>query len=368
MTKKARTWITWTCLVFLYFSFSVLSKIASSGPFDPGGQDDYLEVDIVMQPDKCSEEDRGVLLVHSYVGNFELRSSQREAKKLLLKGKEFKHVFVLFQSSEVDMEEVKKEWEEHMDILVCNKEEGYRALAFKHLAALRWVNQNCDRVETVVKMDDDIFVDFARILPKVTQSVSSSPFYMAGMLQITLPILRDRQSKWAVTEEEMSGHHYPDFLSGWCYFTTPAAVRRLLERLETNQPPLFWIDDVWVTGFLAPKAGLRLVSLNLYFTVYSSKLSCCLRSANYSCPFLVGPTVGPWSVGPSVGPSVSLSVGPSVGPSVETSDSSPARIRDLAWHNHRCTESRMCSAAPEKELCQDDNFFAGQPQVDVIYV
>ena len=24
-----------------------------------------------------------------------------------------------------------------------------------------------------------------------------------------------RQSKWAVTEEEMSGHHYPDFLSGW---------------------------------------------------------------------------------------------------------------------------------------------------------
>ena len=53
-----------------------------------------------------------------------------------------------------------------------------------------------------------------------------------------------------------------------CYFTTPAAVRRLLETLESNQPPLFWIDDVWVTGFLAPKAGLRLVSLNLYFTVY----------------------------------------------------------------------------------------------------
>ena len=217
MTKKARTWITWTCLVCLYFSFSLLSKIASGGPFDPGGQDDYLEVDILIEPDKCSEEDRGVILVHSYVGNFELRSSQREAKKLLLKGEEFKHVFVLFQSSEVDMEEVKKEWEEHKDILVCNKEEGYRALAFKHLAALRWVNQKCDLVETVVKMDDDIFVDFDQILPKskalnifllmsvmiriqnfngtfpsVAQSAPSSPFYMAGMLQISLPILRDR--------------------------------------------------------------------------------------------------------------------------------------------------------------------------------
>ena len=71
----------------------------------------------------------------------------------------------------------------------------------------------------------------------VAQSVSSSSLYMAGMLQITLPILRNRcvshldlfdlsrqkqllivkhrNSKWAVSEEEMPGSHYPDFLSGW---------------------------------------------------------------------------------------------------------------------------------------------------------
>ena len=60
----------------------------------------------------------------------------------------------------------KKKLAEELAELVCNKEEGYRALAFKHLAALRWVNQKCDLVETVVKMDDDIFVDFAQILPK----------------------------------------------------------------------------------------------------------------------------------------------------------------------------------------------------------
>ena len=25
----------------------------------------------------------------------------------------------------------------------------------------------------------------------------------------------NRESKWSVAEEEMSGRHYPDFLSGW---------------------------------------------------------------------------------------------------------------------------------------------------------
>ena len=97
-----------------------------------------------------------------------------------------------------------------------------------------------------------------------------------------------------MAEEEMSGSHYPDFHSGWsvitllkfkdfnfffvqnilltiigrCYITTPAAVSKLLKTFEVERPSLFWIDDVWVTGFLAPQADIKLVSLNLYFTVY----------------------------------------------------------------------------------------------------
>ena len=169
MLKKARTWLIWLLLLCIYCSVSLLTKIASKGPFDPGGGDvkeDYLGVDIVVEPNECSEEDRGVILVHSFAANFQLRASQREAKGRWLEGKRFKHVFVLFHSSEVDVEEVVEEWAEHQDILLGDSEEGYRMLAYKHLAGLRWVNQRCDRVETVIKMDDDIFVDFAQILTK----------------------------------------------------------------------------------------------------------------------------------------------------------------------------------------------------------
>ena len=89
---------------------------------------------------------------------------------------------------------------------------------------------------------------------------------MMGMLQMKLPILRNKISKWAVTEEEFSGHFYPDFLSGWCYVSTPTAVSDILNWVEGEE--MFWIDDVWVTGVLAHKAEVELISLNMYYTVY----------------------------------------------------------------------------------------------------
>ena len=69
-------------------------------------KEDYLRVDIVVEPNECSEVERGVVLVHSFAANFQLRASQREAKGRWLEAKRFKHVFVLFHSSEVDEEEV----------------------------------------------------------------------------------------------------------------------------------------------------------------------------------------------------------------------------------------------------------------------
>ena len=176
--KKTRMWFVWLFLFCIYCSFSLLSQTTSQGPFDPGGGingdgegggdvgEDYLGVDILMQPNKCSTREEGVIIVHSYEGNFQLRSIQRKAKDLWLEGKKFKHIFVLFSSREVDMEEVRQEWEEHKDILLGDKVEGYRVLAYKHLAGLRWVNQQCGQVDTVIKMDDDIFVNFEQLLPK----------------------------------------------------------------------------------------------------------------------------------------------------------------------------------------------------------
>ena len=199
-----------------------------------------------------------------------------------------KLVFVLFQSSEVSVEEVEREAEEQGDVLLGDRVESYRGLVYKHLMAIRWAHNNCHQVKHVIKMDDDIFVDFPKLLEVVAKSSPSGGRYMSGLLHLSLPVLR--RGKWGVAEDEVEGNTYPDFLSGWCYVTSPQVLASMLEVLEHHQPQVFWIDDVWVTGVLAAMAEVQLISLNMYYTVYTEHLQCCVDQPDLTCPYMVGPT------------------------------------------------------------------------------
>ena len=57
--------------------------------------------------------------------------------------------------------------------------------------------------------------------------------------------------------------------------------------------PLFWVDDVAVTGQLAAMAGVSLLSLSSSFTPYRERVECCTADpARPLCPWLAGPTEG----------------------------------------------------------------------------
>jgi hypothetical protein len=265
MLRRVASRLVFGFVISVYLTLCVIS----SNPFDPGGggEQENQDANVVISPKQCTQNEEGVILVHSFAGNFELRSSQRNAKKEL-GAEELKFVFVLFYSDDVNMDLVSKESNMYSDILLGDREESYKGLVYKHLMGLKWVDKNCSKVTRVIKMDDDISIDFPRLISTAERSLpTTSPLYMAGLLQITLPILRSRLSKWGVSEVEMPGTTYPDFLSGWCYLTTPATIRAVLAVYQEGQA-VFWIDDVWVTGILGAKAKVKLISLNLYYTVY----------------------------------------------------------------------------------------------------
>jgi len=294
--QKLKVWILCSALVILHVTFSVLSF----GPFDPGGRSGGVlvkenrgvlvkETKILLEPSSCSISDLGIILVHSHAANFDLRASQRKSKKLS-ESENLKFVFILFQSPSVEATKLVAEHAIHGDILLCDAAESYHSLVYKHIIGLLWTQLNCPHVKYVIKMDDDIYVDFPGLVSVVGKNMVHSSMWMMGLLQIKLPILRNKMSKWAVSEEDFSGHFYPDFLSGWCYVSTPEAVRGILSIVDNED--LFWIDDVWVTGVLAGRAGVELISLNLYYTVYSGHLSCCAADTSLLCPYLAAPSDG----------------------------------------------------------------------------
>ena len=70
-----------------------------------------------------------------------------------------------------------------------------------------------------------------------------------------LPILRDPNSKWYASYEqvpkvgEKGKESYPTDCSGWLWITSPGTSRAISEASQVVR--FFWIDDVWVSGFIA---------------------------------------------------------------------------------------------------------------------
>lgn len=88
---------------------------------------DLHHLDIILQPLKCENNQTLVSLIHSAPKNVELRNAVRETW-----GKDIKHVFVLGQDDQWN-KQLKKEHEEHGDILQVNFTDAYRNMTYKHL-------------------------------------------------------------------------------------------------------------------------------------------------------------------------------------------------------------------------------------------
>jgi hypothetical protein len=143
-------------------------------------------------------------------------------------------------------------------------------------------------------MDDDIIVDLYQLLDKLSSQYPVINQVMYGFKQIGLSPQRDPANKWFVSRQEFAEDTYPDFLSGWAYVLSPFAASLIVR--QAKRETFFWIDDVWVTGMLATKAGLQIQSLNTFYTVHKEHMECCVSNAQtggetYFCDFMVGPSV-----------------------------------------------------------------------------
>merc|ERR1712106_1093846 len=102
---------------------------------------------------------------------------------------------------------VEEEWARFKDIVQGNFHDSYRNLTYKNIFGLLWVSNFCSQAEFVVKTDDDMYVDLYQVYTITRRHLShqaylSSSFLLCPVLS-SLPIVRDRASKWFVSQAEM---------------------------------------------------------------------------------------------------------------------------------------------------------------------
>ncbi|XP_074653118.1 beta-1,3-galactosyltransferase 5-like [Tubulanus polymorphus] len=176
-------------------------------------------------------------------------------------------------SDEKPMKALRTESQSHGDIIQANFVDTYRNLTMKSLALLEWVDRFCPAVKFVLKSDDDTLVNVSLLLREINKVRASSFFFCR--VHSGAPVVRNKNDKWFVSLAEYRGIHYPTYCSGSAYSLTGDIVRDLLEK--SLESPLFWLEDVYISGILPRKINVNHVSTSLMHFWREDPEPCSLR-------------------------------------------------------------------------------------------
>lgn len=228
---------------------------------------------VIKNEDHCSGKRSTsiVLLVHSDPGNSKNRNLLRQFTPL-----DYCLTFLLGSRDDGTNSEIEKESKQFGDIVQGTFHDSYRNLTRKHIMGLTWAALYCPFASFVFKVDDDIFLNYTFIsdyLDSQFPPSQSDPFLVRSPIKMIIgyvmpqsPVIRDLTSKWFVHQSDYPNDYYPTFVSGWGYITTIDVVNQLLNQIPST--PMFWIDDIYVTGMLRSKiSDIFFYSINKFFNI-----------------------------------------------------------------------------------------------------
>lgn len=210
------------------------------------------------------------------------------------------------------------------DIIQENFVDSYNNLTLKTILMLKWAKNNCVNkgnfniinvnlierfqinyllslvvVKYIMKCDDDSFINVPNLIhvllggtipvykstisyyDKLSINAKSSKnrlaenkYLLMGYKFCAAKPITDVTSKWYAPNYLYNGEVYPDYLSGTAYVMTFEAAERLYQ--GSLSTPLFHLEDVYLTGFVADRIKLKRTHHQL-FSYISSKDHCTLR-------------------------------------------------------------------------------------------
>ncbi|XP_037555602.1 beta-1,3-galactosyltransferase 1 [Dermacentor silvarum] len=229
-------------------SYSISTDTAGCGP--TGGYNDML----------------ALIAVFAACDHFEHRSTVRSTwGSALTTMPGLKVVFMLGKpGNDTVQERIAQENALHEDIVQGTFVDTYKNLTLKSLMMLRWAASFCPNAKFVLKIDDDVLLnvwDFAATLKrlaavKLRRTIWGRVWTQSRPSRKT----KGRYGKWYVPKSIFPNATYPDYVNGPAYLISGDSVPLLLRSVSVV--PYFFIEDVYITGLLADKAGVRRVNDN----------------------------------------------------------------------------------------------------------
>jgi len=216
---------------------------------------------LIVNPKTCALSKRygvsGVLVVVlSKFSNLDHRNAIRETWGQR-GSNDLDHFLLLFilgrETVQENNQKIKEESDAHGDIFQTGVQEDYRTVTKKLVSAFRWISENCRHFDYVVKVDDDVYLNRAKLNDHLLNQQNTADI-SCPLCQYCKPI-RDASSKWFVPYDQYPYDYYPDYCFGPFYAMSFSNLNQIVTNLENV--PYFDIEDVFLTGLVAHKAQLH---------------------------------------------------------------------------------------------------------------
>lgn len=216
----------------------------------------------------CSDKVDVIICVHTHPSRYAWRNLIRQtwANQTYWSNTTVKTVFFTGLVSNDSLLQAALEQESKIwgDIVQAEFDDTYRNLSLKALAVLHWVNERCSNATYFLKLDDDVIVNvFSLQHILISEGIGKNEIACHTFHNITVK----RTGKWAVTYEELpKNESYPVFCAGMGYITRVDTALALRQVVYKQRPFFFfWVDDIYVTGFLAQ-------AINATFTAFNTRV------------------------------------------------------------------------------------------------
>ncbi|CAL1545848.1 unnamed protein product [Lymnaea stagnalis] len=188
--------------------------------------------------------------------------------------------FFLLGRPETDAvrEGVQVESELYQDIVMYEFVDSYKNLTVKTVIAMQWISSRCPNAKFFFKTDDDVWVNVTNLISVIDRNKIQLEYGLGGVCR-SVPVVRNKSSKWHATFAEFPKDVYDPYCSGTGY-VGGIAVAKGVAHVYT-QVPYFHLEDVFV-GMCLNILGYNTIFLKGFDNTGGPGLdTCALRERGY---------------------------------------------------------------------------------------
>lgn len=251
------------------------TKAVSVLPNEYSARAIYEAGHMVPIPEKCpnfGKEMDLVIIIMSAPTHLEARMAIRQTWGHFGQRSDISILFMLGATTDSKVETIlRKEQKTYNDVIRGKFLDSYSNLTLKTISTLEWVDSYCSKVKFLLKTDDDMFINVPRLQAFTIKHAKEKNVIFGRLAKKWKPI-RNKKSKYYVSQAQFKHAIFPDFTTGPAYLLSSDIIRKLYD--AALDQTYLKLEDVFVTGIVANKLGIKRTHANEFLNKKISYSAC----------------------------------------------------------------------------------------------